>query len=197
MRPNYANGLQKGVDNGSADKFHTAPSQVGRDGVGQWRRSWAALDYGFVVAKMPNVTIERAEFLLNFEEDLRILHGCSNFLPIAHDGGIVTENIDFCVVVGSHGGTIEPIERSPKSLAFVQNALPRQSRLKTLQNEHFEKLLVVMHRHAPFAVVIRHIERILQIAPVATMDLLFGIHAAKIQKMRSETKRNFLSTKRM
>lgn len=182
MRPNDADGLQKGVDCSSADKFHAAPSQVDRDGIGQWRRGDAALDYGLEVAEMPNVAVERAKFLLNFDENLRVMHGCSDFLPIAHNGGIVAESVDFCVVVSGYGGAVKPIERTPESLAFVQNALPRQSRHETLQYKPLEKQSIVMHRHAPFVVVICHIERISQIAPIAARRLFFGNHAAKIQK---------------
>jgi hypothetical protein len=52
------------------------------------------------------------------------------------------------------------IERLSEILALAQDRDPRQSGLETVEHQFFIQRAVVIFRHAPFGVVIGHIERV-------------------------------------
>jgi hypothetical protein len=63
---------------------------------------------------------------------------------------------------------IEPCEGAPVVLALVEDGFPRQSRLRALEDQELEEHPVVVHRHAPFRVVVGDAER--RLRPGAALD---------------------------
>src|SRR5208282_4843628 len=87
----HPNGLHERIANSRADKFKSAPVQILAHRV-RFPRARRQLPTRLSrilprrsANKLPDVTIEAAEFLLHFEKILRIPYRRSNFQPISHD----------------------------------------------------------------------------------------------------------------
>ena len=72
------------------------------------------------------------------------------------------------IPVSTHLFQIKPVVGQPEALPFIQDALPGQARLEGFQYQKLEQCRIIVHRNAPFFIVIFHIQRIFQIAPAAS-----------------------------
>ena len=106
------------------------------------------------VNKLPDVTVEAAVFFLQEHQRLGIAYCRRNFQSVAHDAWISHQLRDFTPIVARDPAHVEAIERCAVILPLVENRLPTQPGLRSLQHEKLEELAVVVHRHAPFFIVI-------------------------------------------
>ena len=114
---------------------------------------------------MPKIAIEGAIFGLYLDEDFGIGDGSSNLETITDNVFIAQQFLKFMVVVLRNLGIVEVIESHSEGLPFIEDTFPRESCLKAFEDKHLEELMVVVHRFAPFVVVVCDIERIVYIAP--------------------------------
>jgi len=109
---------------------------------------WNSID------ELPDVSVERAEFLLDFEHGTGVGHGSFNFEPVANDAGIVEQRINFAFVITSDLNRIEVVKCLAIIFTFIQDGLPAQSGLGVVEQKKLEQFTVVVKRHAPFGVVV-------------------------------------------
>lgn len=117
---------------------------------------------------MPKIAVEGAIFGLYLDEDFGIGDGSSNLETITDNVFVVHESLKLVIIVLRNLGIVEVIESRSEGLPFIEDTFPRESCLKAFEDKHLEELMVVVHRLAPFVVVVCDIERIVYIAPRAT-----------------------------
>ena len=156
----HADGLHEGVADRRADEFEAALFEVLAHGVRFGARGGDVFERFPVVAdrrsinKLPEIGIERSEFLLDFKHGAGVGHGGLNFEPVADDAGILEQRVDFTFVVTGDFSRIEVVERLAIILPFVQDRLPAQARLGDVEHQKFEQLTIVVHGRTPFGVVV-------------------------------------------
>ena len=106
------------------------------------------------VDELPDIRVERAEFLLDFKHGTCVGHGSFDFETVANNAGIFQKGFDFTFVVTRNFGRLEIIECLAVVLTFVQDGLPAQPRLGVIEHEQLEQLTIIMDRRAPFVVVV-------------------------------------------
>jgi hypothetical protein len=102
----------------------------------------------------PDVLVETAELLLHRQDRAGVGHGGGNLQPVADDAGIGEQLGLPASIVASDLGGIEVVERQAVGVAFAEDGVPAQARLRTFQDQEFEQAPIVVQRHAPFVVVI-------------------------------------------
>src|SRR3989475_5132928 len=118
-----------------------------------------------VAHKAPDVPIEAAELLLDFQEAPRVGNGPFDFQAVANDTLVSHQPCNVGLAESRHFPNIEVLERPPEVIALAQYDNPAQPRLEALQGQHLEHLPIVMDRHAPFLVVILTVQWILPAPP--------------------------------
>src|SRR5689334_21358055 len=68
--------------------------------------------------------------------------------------------MDLLLTVARDFFRLEIVERFAEVFALAQNWYPRQPGLKAVEDQFFIERAVVIFRHAPFGVVIGHVERV-------------------------------------
>ncbi len=116
----------------------------------------------------PHVLRERSELALNVEKTFRIVDGSLNLLSITYDPSIREQTLHVTRGETRDLAIVESFERYAKVLSFVQDRTPRKAGLERLKHEVFKNLSIIVHRHAPFLVVVFEIERIARDGPWAT-----------------------------
>lgn len=106
------------------------------------------------VDELPDVAVKAAKLLLHSEKSLRVLNCRSEFQFIAHDSGIVQQLLNLAPVIACHALRIEFVKSFSVVLALVEDRTPTQTGLRTFQDEKFKERAIVMHRSAPFFVVV-------------------------------------------
>ena len=109
---------------------------------------------GFASDKFPDIGVEAAEFLLNFEEGASVGDGRGYFQTISNDAGIGQQGADFSGIVRGDNLRIEIVEDLAIAGALAQNGVPAKAGLRAFENQEFKEHAVVMDRNAPFLVVI-------------------------------------------
>src|SRR6202522_2691653 len=172
----HAGSLHESVADGRSDESKASAFQVLAHGVRFGRaRRYAPRGGPFVLLrpaadKLPDVTVERAKFLLYREERLRIRNCRRDFQAVAHDTRVRQQRADFSPLIAGNLCSIEPVKSAAVVLALVENRLPTQPRLRAFQNQKFKKRAIVVHRLAPLFVVVFDHEALLR--PMTTPPLL-------------------------
>src|SRR5881396_3346524 len=102
----------------------------------------------------PDIGVKAAELLSHLQENLCVLHGGFDLEPIAHDARVRQKPFDFSRIKARDFLGVEVVERATIILPLLQNRDPTQSGLRSFENEKLKQQTVVMHWHAPLAVVI-------------------------------------------
>src|SRR5687767_229080 len=106
------------------------------------------------VDESPQVRVERAVLTLDGQHRPCVGDGGRDLGAIAHDAGIAEQ----CPRAGGgeprHRARIEPGKRASIGRALGEDRRPAEPRLRALEDEELEQPPVVVHRHAPFLVVI-------------------------------------------
>lgn len=123
------------------------------------------------LGKGQDVGIEGAFVSLDLKKGLCIFDRRGNLGAMSDDVGICEKGVDLVLVEACDLDRVESLEGLAERLSFVEDAFPRETRLEDFENEQFEELPFVMHRHAPLLVMIGDVERIVQIAPMAAGTL--------------------------
>ena len=102
----------------------------------------------------PQMRIEAAELRDDIGERLRILDRRIDLEPIADDAGIREQAGPFLRSILRDFRRVEVVQRLPVVVSFLEDGLPAQTRLGAFEDEELEQDAIVMHRHAPLAVVV-------------------------------------------
>lgn len=112
------------------------------------------------IGKSPDISVERAELVTDVDKSPGVVDRRRDFQPVADNAGISKQTPGIAIGIARDLFPIPLAERPAKIFATPENGDPAQSGLEPFQNEHFEKLFVVMHRNAPLVVMIGAVERI-------------------------------------
>src|SRR5258706_3869916 len=154
--------LHVGVADGRADELEAALEQVlaQRIGLGGLDRDLAAPEHDRLAAdEAPEVGVEAAELLLHGEKGFRVADGALDFQPIADDPRILQQYPFPARIETRDLSRIESRERLPVVLALLQDRFPREPGLRAFEDQELEQDAIVVHRHAPFLVVVGDAER--------------------------------------
>src|SRR4029077_16404620 len=143
-----------------ADEFESASQQIAAHGVGfSSARGYVSqcsptILYRVAANKAPEISVETSEFFTNSEEVFRVLDCSCDFQSISHDSIVAKQRQNVALRGARDLFRAKSIERFSVVLAFPQNRIPAQSGLCTFQNEKLEEHTIVVHRDAPFLIVI-------------------------------------------
>ena len=163
-----SDGLHESVADRAAAEFESALTHVLAHGIGnrgscgQVCQGAGFVHHGFSAGESPDIFIERAEFLLDFREPARVVDGGLDLQAVAHDAGVPHQSLNFLLFESRDLARIKSGKRLAEVFALFEDDEPAQARLKTFQHEKFKELPVVMHRTAPFLIVVLDIQRVLQ-----------------------------------
>src|SRR5450830_122640 len=157
-----AHGLHEGVHGGGADKTPAAFLQVFGQGH-RFGRSGQALQAqrGDAVGaaaggglEAPEVGRQAAELVAQRLGTAGIVEGGGDLAAVPHDARVEQQAGDVGFAQGGHAVDVKTLESLAKALALVQDGQPAQAGLKALQADLLEQPGVVVHRKAPFRVVV-------------------------------------------
>ena len=132
--------------------------------------------------EMPQVGIEGAPLFLDHKKYFRISYGRADFKPISDNTRVSHEPFHIGLPVPADFFRVKAIKALSEMLPPIQDCLPGQSGLKGLQEQHFKKLPILMHRPPPFLVMIGHIQGILRIRPMAACFMIYPFHTILLTK---------------
>src|SRR5579864_1682836 len=159
------------MDDRRADEAKAATAKILGDAVTQvgarWQRfaEWARADHRSAAHKTPEVTVERAKLLLHPKEQAGVGDRGFDLQTVPYDPGILEE---LPPARGSKARDLVGIEvrKGPAVVgALAQDRRPGQARLSALQCEHLKQQAIIVHRPAPFLVVVARVFGIEAIGP--------------------------------
>src|SRR5262249_41833534 len=165
MVVHHADRLHERVADRGTDEFESAPQKIATELVGfgrPWRellQRFPAIDAWLAADEAPHIRIEAAEFFSSCEERFRISNRAANLQPVSNDAGIVEQAGDPFRRGWGDRNRVAAVETFGIRVALLEDRLPAESRLSALERQHLEEMPLVVHRHAPFAIVIRDAER--------------------------------------
>jgi len=157
----YTDRLHKRITNGRAHEAEPALLQILAHGVrfrGSRRnvaRTFQPRLLGFPADELPDVFIEAAEFFPHGQKAFSVVDRRRYLPSVAHDPSVSKERSNFLRVIACDFRGVKIIERFSVILALVQNCGPAQSRLRAFEYQKLEQQPVIVHRYAPFLIVIR------------------------------------------
>jgi hypothetical protein len=83
----------------------------------------------------------------------------SSFLRLRTIPGFLHQLFDARQIEGGHLNRIEPGQGPPVALPLAQDGQPAQPRLSPFQDQELEQDALLVHRHAPLAVVVEPVLR--------------------------------------
>src|SRR5690606_7707922 len=116
----------------------------------------------------PDIPVEAAEFLLDLQKRPGIENGGANFEAIPDDSRVLQESPNLGGVVARYFARIEVVVSLAVISPLLENRRPAQARLRTLENQEFKQLAVIVDRHAPFPVMVPLIKQAAVGGPSAT-----------------------------
>ena len=117
------------------------------------------------VDEAPNIGVEATELFLNIDEFSRVVDRCQDLCSVADDTFILQQRFDLPPAVARDFFRIESRKGLAIGVALAQHGVPAQAGLRPFQGQEFENCPVIMHRHAPFPVMVFDIIRFGQIDP--------------------------------
>src|SRR5712692_9223229 len=163
MIVDHSDRLHGGVHNGRADETEAANFQVLADRV-RYRRTGRQLLHASPeilqrtsVHEAPEIGVERAEFPPDFEKGTGIADRRFDLEAVAHDSGIGHQSLHVACAEARDLCGVEPGESPAVIVALVEDRRPGKSRLGAFEDQELEQPPVVVHRHAPFLVVIAQV----------------------------------------
>src|ERR1700731_3996103 len=118
------------------------------------------VDFRLAVDEIPDEFGETGAVFHDLQIGLGAVDGALDLGAVADDAGMVHQCVNFFCIIAGDLLRREIVESLSEIVAFAQNRDPRQSGLKTVEDEFFIERAVVIFRHAPFGVVIGHIKRV-------------------------------------
>jgi len=124
-----------------------------------------------MIGMLPEKIGKRTEFLLDKEHSLGVFSGGFDLQPVADNAWVTQKTFDVRIRKVRNLFNGKSGKSSAVILAFSQDGQPTQTRLGTLEDEHFKEPLVIVERQPPFSVVIIDRERVAA-APRTSVDLI-------------------------
>ena len=115
---------------------------------------------GAAADKSPDIGVKTAGLFLDIEKGPGILHRRLDLEPIPHDAGVGQQPFDLAGSVAGNASGLEVVKRGPVVGPLLENRIPTQTGLSTLQDEKLEQGPVVVNGDAPLPVVVLHGQRI-------------------------------------
>ena len=122
----------------------------------------------FPIGEAPQIRIQSAKLLLNFEDPVGVIDDGVDFGLIADDPRVGEQFLNFHVGVAGDNFDIKIVERMPKILPLAQDRIPTQASLHPVQSQEFKQHAVIMQRFSPLFVMIAGEEGIIEI-PLTTV----------------------------
>ena len=104
---------------------------------------------------------------LDCQEGACVADGGLEFAAMADQPGVLHEGVDFLRIEARDFLGVEPCKGFAVVLALTQDRQPREAGLRTFEDELFEVQSIIVHRHAPFFVMVGDVQRVIA-APKAT-----------------------------
>src|SRR5699024_9979460 len=174
--PEHPHCLQIGVDDGGTHEFHAALLQILRDRVRQRRGCAANFPQGPAFGPVPEIAVETAPLPPDGRKDGGVAHRCGDLAPVAHNACIRRQGLPLFGAVGGHLLPVEAVEGAAEIFPFVEDALPGKPGLEPFQDQHFKQRAVVVHRHAPFPVVVMQVTGVFGVGPAAARAAVLPFH---------------------
>src|SRR5947208_12525579 len=108
----------------------------------------------FAADEAPEISVESSEFFSYLEEPFRVLDCGCDFQSVPHDPIVAEQPLNVALVIARDLFRAKSIERFSVVLAFLQNGVPTQPRLRAFQNQKLEEHSIVVYRNAPFLIMI-------------------------------------------
>ena len=173
-----AHGLQIGVDSYSAHKLHAASLQIPCHLVREGRSGLPGLvDHGSL-GEVPQVGRKAAPLPPDVAKHPGVVHGCPYFAAVADDVPVLHEGGYLFLSKGADSVQVEAVKGLSEGLSLVEDAFPGKAGLKGFQHQHLEEYGIVVHRLAPFLVVVANVGRILGVCPFAARFSVRPLHVA-------------------
>ena len=159
-------GLHEGIHDGGSHELEAALLEIPAQGLGLGGHGRHLVGAGPVVhprlaaAGAPQVGVEAAEGLLDGQEGPGVAHRRGHLEPVAHHPGVLEDRRAAFRAEPGHRRRIEAGEGPAVGLPLAQDRDPAEPGLGPLQDQHLEQPAVVVQRHPPLQVVVRHVERI-------------------------------------
>ena len=156
----HAGCLHERVANRGADEFESTAQQVTTHGVGfGGTRRYLSYSpppiFNWIAAnETPDISVEASAFFFDLEKPFRVLDRGGDFQPVSHDTIVAEQSLHVAFAVARDFLLSKSIEGFSVVVTFPQNCVPAQSRLCAFQDKEFEKDSIVVHRNAPFLVMI-------------------------------------------
>src|SRR6478736_7084042 len=160
MIVDHACRLHEGVADRRADEFESASQQIAAHGVGfSGARGYVSQCAPTILDRLaanegPEISVETSEFFSNGEEVFRVLDCGCDFQSVPHDPIVAEQPLNVALVIARDLFRAKSIERFSVVLAFLQDRIPAQSRLRAFQNQELEEYSIVVYGNAPFFIVI-------------------------------------------
>jgi hypothetical protein len=158
--------LHERVADGGTDEAEAAFFQVlahrvrfGRGGGNLLHRAAAVLP-GLAIDELPGVAVEAAELALDRKERPGIGDRGLELEAVAHDARVAHECPQFARAETGDLRGVESCKRAAVVLPLPQYRVPGEARLRAFQDEELEQPAVIVHRGAPFPVVISDLQLI-------------------------------------
>jgi len=163
MIVDHSDRLHQRIANCRSNKLKAATYEIAAHRVGfrsvrrHLTHSSPAILLGLSADETPKITIEASKFFSDSEKCFRILNRGGDLQSVPHNSGINEESLHVTRAITRDFLRAKVVERFAIILAFLENRRPAQSGLRAFKSKKFKELSIVMHRHAPFSIVIRDI----------------------------------------
>ena len=167
-------GLEQGVDDGGADEFHATLLEFLGDGDGFRRdteRGSRASHDRTAIDEGPEPAREAAVLRGERQERTSVGHDGRELAAMADEARVPHPNLDLHRPEARNLPRVEVGEDPSVTLALTEHRDPSQAGLRALEDQLLEQQPVIVDRHAPLVVMIRHVERVIP-APGATLTNL-------------------------
>ena len=160
MIVDHAGRLYQRVADGGADEFESASPKIAAHRIrlgcarGHLGHGPPTILNWLAHHEAPKVSVEGPEFLAHIEKHFGVLNGGYDLQSIPHDPFVAQQPLHIARAVAGDLLWAKSIECFPIVFPFLQNGGPTQSRLRAFEDEKLKEQPIIVHRHAPFLIVI-------------------------------------------
>lgn len=160
MVVDHAHGLHERITDGGTTESKPPFLEVFAQGVGDSSRrgdfleAFEPVDGRFMIDEIPEVAVERAEFLLNLEKGLGVPDRALDLQAVPDDALVLHQSMK--IFPGEHRDLFDIPVRECFLVGWLsfQNGCPGETGLRSFKSQELKESLIVMDRHTPYVVVI-------------------------------------------
>ena len=97
--------------------------------------------------------------MLQGQDRLRVGDRGLDLETIAHNAWVGKQALDLSLIVARDNARVETLKRPTEVLALVEDRSPGETGLEDVQAQMLEQLAIIMHRPAPFGIMVGGHER--------------------------------------